>query len=92
MTNVVIREDKTTGELVLFFANWHGREWWLECYTRKEGHSEPSRAYMQTKCRPCTGARMAEAAALAGSWNALPGGDGLLVRIVSQVRGPRALL
>lgn len=95
--NVTIREDKQTGQLVLFFANhWQqggnqgrGLVWWLECYTRREQHSEASRAYMQTKCRPCPANREWEAKQLAEHWNALPGGNGEPVSIVSQVRGPK---
>lgn len=97
--NVTIREDKETGELVLFFANYFTSEmkaenklpkvWWLECYTRREQHGQPSRDYMRKRCRPCPGNREWEARQLADHWRLLPGGNGEPVRIVSQLRSPK---
>lgn len=94
--NVTIREDKQTGELVLFFANhWQqgtnqgrGRVWWLECYSRREQHSEASRGYMQRKCRPCPLHRTGEALRLLLHWNSLPGAS-TPAKLAFQLRGPK---
>lgn len=51
-TRIVIRREKETGHLALFFRNTNGRANWIECFTRAEGHNEVSRDYMQRQCTP----------------------------------------
>lgn len=47
--NVTIRQVKRTGEYELFFANDRVGEpyYWIEGYSRMDGHFQPSRAYLR---------------------------------------------
>jgi hypothetical protein len=82
---VVIRRDRETGRLVLFFVNrsHSPHQWWIECFDPEEGHSECSIDYMRA-CQPIKPRRLphapqdapvwpADAVMLFMRWNDIPG-------------------
>jgi hypothetical protein len=84
---VSIRFDPVINGLVLFFINSNPRGWWLECFTKREGHSEAARSYMWS-LKPITEAQRADAQALADFWASIPGGASGAV-LVTRLSGPR---
>lgn len=84
---VAIRYDDKRDEMVLFFVNSNERGWWLECYSRAEGHSEASRGYMR-RLKPVPPDQQWRAERLAQHWASIPGGPSSVV-IASRLSGPR---
>jgi hypothetical protein len=80
---VTIRREKDTGQLALFFRNSNGRGNWIECFTRREGHNEVSREYMQRRCTPVDPTDP-EAVRLARFWESI-GPDRHLVTIARRL-------
>lgn len=84
-TKVTIRRGPATGRPLLFFWNSNPRTVWLECFDRREGHTDVDLAYMH-RCAPIDPASL-EAQELGQCWESI-GPDRVQVDIVKRLQRP----
>jgi hypothetical protein len=82
---VTVRRCTATGHAELFFYNTNPRDYWLECFTRKDGHADTGLGYMRA-CKPVDPSHP-DAVALVQHWESI-GPDRATVRILKRLPRP----